>query len=90
MTDYLEMKAFTLVLDASPSEVFIEGHISGSILIDKMDLISVGLKMILSRYKFTVLMGPDSEKLEDVFCFVILVCLSIIGRISTKSRSNGL
>jgi hypothetical protein len=68
--DYLEMKPFTLVLDARPSLLFIDGHISGSILIDKMDSISVGLKMILSRYKFTVLLGPDNEKLENVFRFI--------------------
>lgn len=64
--DVSEMKHHVLVIDIRPNASFTEGHLSGALHVDKLNSISFGLKIILGRCPFTVVMGPTVEQIEDV------------------------
>jgi hypothetical protein len=45
-----------------------EGHVPGALLVDKLDAVSYGLKVILVRFKFILVMGSNIDQTETVIC----------------------
>ncbi|KAI8907164.1 rab-GTPase-TBC domain-containing protein [Gorgonomyces haynaldii] len=69
MQDYEQMKDMTLVIDVRDQETFKLGHLYGSVLLqsDKQQTIPFGLKIMLSRVRYTlVLVSEQAEKFATV------------------------
>ena len=73
--DFIEMQPYCAVFDTRPAALFDGGHIPGSIHIDAQATtqISFGMKMVIDRMKFVVVVVQAGEEVETNRFGMVLV-----------------